>query len=209
MKKTLIAMSIVLSSLSTIAVAAPNEGYLVDSSGKVVKSGTGLCIRTGSWTPANATPECDGGLVKAPVVAPVVAAPVVPVAPVTTPVAPVARTEVKEVLSADLLFGFDKYNLTSEGKEVLTSLVNRNKDMQSAMVIGYADPLGSDSYNKRLSQRRAQTVKAFLVSKGLNANTITTEGRGESKLKVTQADCKGQNLIACYAPNRRVEITIK
>ena len=119
-----------------------------------------------------------------------------------------ASIPISEILKK-LLFGFDKYNLTSEGKEVLTSLVNRNKDMQSAMVIGYADPLGSDSYNKRLSQRRAQTVKAFLVSKGLNANTITTEGRGESKLKVTQADCKGQNLIACYAPNRRVEITIK
>jgi len=81
------------------------------------------------------------------------------------------------------------------------------------MVVGYTDPLGSTEYNQRLSVARANAVRDYMVSQGVPAGIIQTEGRGESDLKVTEADCKAQgkarrrsDLIACYEPNRRVEV---
>ncbi|HSV59973.1 MAG TPA: OmpA family protein, partial [Variovorax sp.] len=84
---------------------------------------------------------------------------------------------------------------------------------RSVLLIGYTDPLGSNEYNQRLSLARANAVRDHMVSAGVPANVIQTEGRGEADLKVTEADCKGQGkaksrsaLIACLEPNRRVEV---
>ena len=81
-------------------------------------------------------------------------------------------------------------------------------------IAGHTDPLGSEASNQTLSVKRAEVVRDYLVSKGTSSGVIRAEGRGETQLKVTEADCKSkgeaktrQALIACLAPNRRVEIS--
>lgn len=117
-------------------------------------------------------------------------------------------------LSADALFAFDKATLRPRGVEKLDKLVDDLGEVtyESILVVGHTDPIGSDAYNRRLSKRRAATVAHYLSDHGVHANTIRSEGRGESELKVTPADCSGARgrtaLIACYQPNRRVEVTV-
>ena len=184
-------------------------GYVIDQRGYVAKSGTGLCWRTGYWTPAMAIAECDPDLVKkdmAPAAAP--AAPAA-AAPAAAP-KPAAK---KVTLSADTLFDFDKSTLRAAGQESLSKLVASIKDMKLEVIIavGHADRLGSDKYNQKLSERRAEAVKAFLVSKGVEPNRVYAEGKGE-KQPVTKADqCKGpksKKVIDCLQPDRRVEIEV-
>ena len=82
--------------------------------------------------------------------------------------------------------------------------------MNEILAIGYTDPIGSERYNEDLSRRRAQAVQEYLVQKGVSQERIVTEGRGEQNL-VTGGDCsklKGQKLIRCFEPNRRVEIEV-
>jgi OOP family OmpA-OmpF porin len=117
-------------------------------------------------------------------------------------------------LSADALFAFDKATLRPRGVEKLDMLVHDLGDVtyDTIVVVGHTDPLGSDAYNQGLSERRAATVAHYLTRNGVRAKTIRSEGRGESELKVTPADCssaKGRAaLIACYQPNRRVDVTV-
>jgi OOP family OmpA-OmpF porin len=109
------------------------------------------------------------------------------------------------------LFDFDKAILKPAGKAKLDDLASKIGDLNLEVVVatGYTDRIGSDKYNDRLSLRRAQAVKAYLVSKGIEANRIYTEGKGKRNPVVT--DCAQKNrkaLIACLAPNRRVEVEV-
>ena len=173
------------------------EAYAVDDRGIVSRNTTGLCWRTGYWTPAMAIPECDPELFKKPVVA---AAP--------PPPAPVAK---KVTFSADALFDFDKATLKPEG---IRSLDEFSSGIQTVTyerihVEGHADRIGSDDYNKRLSLRRAQAVKAHLVSKGIDPAKISIDGKGEVD-PVTGNTCNhiknSKELKQCLAPDRRVDI---
>ena len=119
--------------------------------------------------------------------------------------------------SADMLFNFDKSTLKDEGKAVLDDLVSRLAGVNVEVILstGYADRLGKDAYNEKLSAARAESVKTYLVSKGVDANLIQTEGRGEADPVV---DCpnpsaKGQvknfrELVQCLAPNRRAVVEV-
>jgi outer membrane protein OmpA-like peptidoglycan-associated protein len=129
------------------------------------------------------------------------------------PAAP-AATEVKErtfKLSADALFEFAKYgaeDILPRGREELAAIANQlqGADSASIKIVGHTDRIGSDAANQLLSQRRAQTVREFLADHGVAASAMTAEGRGESE---PVKDCEEQArtaLIACLAPNRRVEI---
>ena len=165
------------------------QGYLTDTNGQVVRSGTGLCWHTGYWTPANATVDgCDGYLKGAPVGS-------------------------KVTLQADTLFDFNKATLKPEGKAVLNSVVDSLMTLRTVevlAVIGYTDRIGSDKYNLALSKRRAEAVKAYLVKAGIDANSIVTDGRGKAN-PVTGDTCKGpvgKKLISCLAPDRRAVIEI-
>jgi OmpA-OmpF porin, OOP family len=184
-------------------------GYVIDQRGNVAKSGTGLCWRTGYWTPAMAIEECDPDLVKKEMMAAPAAPVVAPKAAAATP-KPAAK---KVTLSADTLFDFNKSNLRPEGQESLTKLVDSIKDMKLEVIIavGHADRFGTDKYNQKLSEKRAESVKAFLVSKGVEPNRIYAEGKGE-KQPVTKPDqCKGpksKKVIECLQPDRRVEIEV-
>ncbi len=182
-------------------------GYVIDQRGYVAKSGTGLCWRTGYWTPAMAIAECDPDLVKkdeAPKAA--VAAPAAKPAP-----KPAAK---KVTLAADALFDFDKAVLRAEGKAKLDKLAGDIQGIKLEVIIavGHADRIGSDKYNQKLSERRAAAVKDYLVGKGVEANRVYAEGKGE-KQPVTGDKCgksvaKTKKLIECLQPDRRVEIEV-
>jgi len=136
-----------------------------------------------------------------------------PAAPPPPPPPPPTRNV---EVSADGTFVFDKAVLTPAGRGRIDSAM---RDLRAAnfrprtiALVGYTDPLGSEQYNQRLSVARANAVRDYLVTQGVPAGVMTTEGRGETELKVTEADCRAQGaktrnaLIACLQPNRRVEI---
>ena len=116
-----------------------------------------------------------------------------------------------------MLFNFNKSTLKDEGKAVIDELVSRlaGVDVEVILTTGYADRIGSDTYNQKLSAARAESVKAYLVSKGVDAKLIQTEGRGELDPVVNCPDpsAKGQvknfrELVQCLAPNRRAVVEV-
>lgn len=212
-KKLLLGAIVLPMVFSGAAMAAEQpEGYASEASGGTsAKDSSGDCWRTGYWTPAMATYECDPDLMPKPEKK-VAAEPAPAPAPAPVP-APITEPE-KLSLSADTLFDFDKAVLKSEGKQALDDLVNKLGGVKydTVVVIGYADRLGSDAYNKKLSLRRAEAVKTYLVNeKGIAADKVFTDGKGEAN-PVTGDSCKGNKrskaLIACLQPDRRVEVEI-
>jgi len=104
--------------------------------------------------------------------------------------------------------------LRPAGKQALDDLVNKSKDIKLEVIIavGHADRIGNDAYNQNLSEKRAASVKAYLVGKGIEANRIYAEGKGE-KQPVTGDKCgksekRSKQLIECLQPDRRVEIEV-
>lgn len=186
-----------------VSAQTPNpDGYLLDSRGAVVKSGTGLCWKTTRWTPAMAIAECDPDLVKKEA------------ATKGTEAAPPKPAAEKISLSADALFDFDKAVLRPEGKAKLDELVGKVKDIKLEVIIavGHTDRIGSDKYNQKLSEKRASAVKDYLVGKGIEPNRVYTEGKGK-KQPITGDKCgksvkKSKKLIECLQPDRRVEIEV-
>lgn len=180
---------------------AVNDNWVNGTGEWVWMNGTNeLCWRDAFWTPATANAKCDGALVAQ--------------APAPAPVAPVAPaiTSQKITYQADTLFDFDKAVLKPAGKQKLDELAAKIQGMSVEVVVatGYTDRIGSDKYNDRLSLRRAQAVKSYLVSKGVPANKVYTEGKGKRN-PVTGNTCKQKNrkqLIACLAPDRRVEVEV-
>ncbi|AKJ68689.1 ompA-OmpF porin, OOP family protein [Pandoraea thiooxydans] len=179
---------------------AVNSNWVNGSGQWVWKNGSDeLCWRDAFWTPATANAKCDGSIIaQAP-------------APAPAPAPAVAPVSQKVTFQADALFDFDKAVLKPEGKEKLSNLAAQIKNVNLEVVVatGYTDRIGSDRYNDRLSVRRAEAVKAFLVSQGIEANRIYTEGKG--KRDPVKTDCHQRNrkaLIACLAPNRRVQVEV-
>lgn len=202
---------------AVIAKAGDVVPYVIDQRGVVAKSGTGLCWRTGYWTPAAAEGvmygqfpigcECDKDLMpKAK------CEPPAPPAPAEKPASPKPAAQ-KVTLAADALFDFNKATLRPEGEQKLSKLVTDLKGMKLEVIIavGHADRLGSDAYNQKLSEQRAAAVKTFLVGKGIEANRVYTEGKGE-KQPVTKPDqctgAKSKKVIDCLQPDRRVDIEV-
>ncbi len=121
------------------------------------------------------------------------------------PVEPAPQSEVITLSDAgNVLFDFDKSDLTPAAKAQLDTLMDklRNADVVSIKVIGHTDSKGSDAYNQALSERRASSVAAYLLSQGLAPNKLTSEGRGESEPVADNASDEGR------AENRRVELHI-
>ncbi|WP_299451508.1 outer membrane protein OmpA [uncultured Pigmentiphaga sp.] len=200
-----ISLALAFAAVSASGVASAQTGKANDNwrsaFGVQVKNSTGLCWRNGFWTPATADPSCDGALkVAAPAPAP--APRPAPPAPKPAP-APVPVSE-KVTYSADAFFDFDKAVVKPEAKAKLDELVNqiRGINLEVVIAVGHTDSIGSEAYNQRLSVRRAEAVKAYLVSKGIEANRIYTEGKGE---KQPIADNK---TAAGRAKNRRVEVEV-
>ena len=210
------ATACVLSTAAPFALAQNTDtsAYLKDSSGQIVKDPFNLCWHTGYWTPAMAVCACDPNVAQAcnppKPMSVSVPAPPPPPAPKPRVVTPVSE---KVTLKADTLFDFDKATLRPNGKRELDDLVEKLKpiDVDSIIDIGHADRFGSDAYNMKLSLKRAESVKAYLVSKGVPANRILTEGKGEREPVTKPGECKGpatKKVIACLQPDRRVEIEV-
>ncbi|QDL56285.1 OmpA family protein [Rhodoferax aquaticus] len=200
------------------AQAVPIEGYLVDSSGRFVGSATpGQCWHTAEWTPALAQAPCDPVAKVAAAVTPKPAfEPNALPASGAAPVAAVAAAPppMKTAFSADALFAFDQSSLKPEGTQMLDDLVAQLQvsNYDQVMVTGDADRIGSAVYNQKLSERRAQTVQAYLLKKDVAATKISTSGQGESNPVTTHQDCadkKGAPLIACLQPDRRVDVEMQ
>jgi len=207
----LAAAGVMLSGASFNAVA---QGYWRDAAGAVWKNASGQCWRAGFWTPAMATAECDPDMVPRPAAKPVPPPPPVKPAPAPRDAAkPAAKPEpkpkpkpvaAKVTLAADVLFDFDKAVLKPDGKSKLDDLAAKVKgiNLEVVIAIGHSDSIGADAYNQKLSVRRAESVKAYLVSKGVEPNRIYTEGKGEKQPVASNKTKDGRQ------KNRRVEIEI-
>lgn len=205
----LAALAVAALAMPFSAVAQSKQGYWTEPAGgdAVWRNGTGLCWRAGYWTPAMAIAECDPDLVpKAP--APAAAPPPPPpppAKPAPAPAKPAPKPVAEKVtLAADVLFDFDKSVLKPEGKAKLDDLANKVKaiNLEVVIAIGHTDSIGSDAYNQKLSVRRAESVKAYLVSKGVEPNRIYTEGKGEKQPVASNKTKEGRQ------KNRRVEIEV-
>ena len=205
-----VAMLFASAALVTAAGAQTIDNWKNGTGELVWKNGTNeLCWRDAFWTPATAAPGCDGAI--APVVAPAAAptptppavvAPPAAVVPPPAPPAPPAATKV--TYAADAFFDFDKSVIKPAGKQKLDDLISKIKDINLEVIIavGHTDSVGSDSYNQKLSVRRSEAVKAYLVSKGIEKNRVYTEGKGEKQPVADNKTAEGR------AKNRRVEIEV-
>src|SRR3954463_7868933 len=181
-----------LPALSMAQVNGKNQGYLVDQEFRVVTAvGGTVCVRTSDWTPARAAAAeagafCDRDLVSPPKQAASTPAPApAPKAPApeTAKPAPQKLLPQKINFSADALFDFDKAELRPEGKAMLDDLtrVLQGANYEVILAIGHADRIGSQRYNQKLSMRRAESVKKYLVDKGIAANRVYADGKGETQ----------------------------
>jgi OOP family OmpA-OmpF porin len=203
-----------------------NCGYVLSATGapdnNVVRSGAyngakgmsgNLCYRTGYWAPSMAIEQCDPDLVPKPPPPPPVAPQPPPPPP---PPAPPPPPQVQKItLASKALFDFDKAVLKPEGKAAIDSEIisklSQVQKLELVLVTGHTDRIGTQQYNQKLSERRADAVRDYLVSKGVPKDKIETLGMGKTQpvpgvvctMKQTKA------LIACLAPNRRVEVEVK
>jgi|TARA_B110000971_G_scaffold39445_1_gene38368 OOP family OmpA-OmpF porin len=198
-KMNKVVMLLATAALATAASAQVNNWVSAD--GTVWKNGTNeFCWRSASWTPATAAVGCDGAIVAAAAPAPVAKpAP----APAPAAVAP-AAAPAKVTYAADAFFGFDKAVILPAGKVKLDDLIAKVKDINLEVIVavGHTDATGPASYNQALSVKRAGAVKAYLVSKGIDANRIYSEGKGETSPVADNSTRSGRS------KNRRVEIEV-
>ena len=182
-----------------------------------IGNASALCWRTANWTPATAAPGCDGAIAPvaaapapAAVVAPVVSAPApapaaVAPAPAPAPAAPAAGAAATKVTyAADAFFASNSAVLKAAGKAKLDDLVDKVKgiNLEVIVAVGHTDSKGTDASNQKLSVRRAEAVKAYLVSKGIEKNRVYTEGKGSKQPVADNKTAEGRS------KNNRVEIEV-
>ena len=119
-------------------------------------------------------------------------------------IAPETLNDTNVTYAADTFFDFDKSVLKADGKAKLDDLVGKVKgiNLEVIIAVGHTDSVGSDVYNQKLSVKRAESVKAYLVSKGIEKNRIYTEGKGEKQPVADNKTNEGRG------KNRRVEIEV-
>jgi OOP family OmpA-OmpF porin len=216
MKKTVLALAMIGAASS---VSAHNIGYWKNSAGEYVKNSAGECVKTGLWNESLAVPECDANA-KPQAVAEVVeeapkAAPVLETVKAEAPKVEAAAEPVVEAakgpsyksisLASGAAFATGSSNLNAAGKSELSTLAADLKGLDvlnKVTIEGHTDSSGSESFNQRLSQQRADAVKAYLVDEGIAADKIEAIGYGESQPIADNSTSAGK------AQNRRVEIKV-
>lgn len=189
-----------------LSVRAEVERYRVNDAvgnkGDIDMASIGLVYRFGA-APAAPPRAAAAAPVMAQAPAPVVVAPAPVAQPAPSPVVPAPVSE-RVTFASDALFDFDKALLTPAGKHKLGELALRQKGMTLEAVIatGHTDSVGSEGYNARLSMRRAEAVKSYLVSSGIDANRVFVEGKGETQPAADNATVDGR------AQNRRVQVEV-
>jgi len=199
-------ITITFLTLVNIASAEQNssDGYLFSSDNYPVMDNYNNCWKTSSWTPDMAIVECDPGLVKAVAVEP--------------PKAPMKPAVIVLSLESGTLFEFGKSTISAKGRQQLDNQViekmNEYPQIKMVTITGHTDLIGSEAYNQKLSQQRADAVNDYLVGQGIASSRTQTEGRGESDPVVSctgitgKINSKNAKLIECLKPNRRVVIEI-
>ncbi|MBE2294983.1 MAG: OmpA family protein [Phycisphaerales bacterium] len=163
--------------------------YAVDPYGKIVKDPYGNCIRTPYWTAEKNVAECGA---------------IVAVEPATP-----RKEEI--TLGADAFFDFDRADLKPAGRAKLDKLatdLRRVSSVSSIEVVGHTDSKGTEAYNYRLGQRRADSVAHYLTARGVPGSLITTNSRGELDPVAPNTLPNGKDNPAGRALNRRVVITV-
>lgn len=209
---------------------ATNSGYVtsatVPPANNVVRNSNfgdpkigNLCYRQGFWTPSMAIEQCDPDLMPKKPEPPKPAPPPPPPAPAPAPApkpAPAPAPQVQKItLASKALFDFDKAVLKPDGKAAIDSAIIGKlagvQKLELVLVTGHTDRIGTQSYNQKLSERRADAVRDYLVSKGVAKDKIETLGMGKTQ-PVPGVVCNMKamkELIACLQPNRRVEVEVK
>jgi len=190
------------------AAFAADYPVVTDSSGKPVRDNSGNCVQSSGMM----HPDCGAKKMDAPKPAtPAAPAPAMAPPPAAAP-APAeppraAPASVKQAITiqAEALFDFDKSVVKPDGKRDLDQAAAKMSSVDVEMVIatGHTDSIGTEAYNQKLSERRANAVKAYLVSKGVPASKITTLGKGETQPVATNKTKEGR------AKNRRVDVEFK
>lgn len=198
MNKTLMNLAIVASfGLNLPAFAhetdtPTNEAVVGDAAGHCVTDGSGVNVRTSSWTDEKGAEAC---------------APNKPAPAAAAEPAPAMKSVSESVtLSAAALFEFDSAMFKREAQPQLDEFAARVRAMSSITavnIVGHTDSVGTDAYNQGLSERRAMSVKNFLIEKGVDASLISASGMGESQPVADNSTKDGR------AQNRRVEVTFK
>lgn len=176
-------LAVMLSAVTVLAVAQGTPGYVTDGSGQIVRTGSGLCLHTGTYTAADAVKGCD---------------PVADRAPVS--------------INGDVLFEFDSAALTAVGRAALDQLASTITPGSTVTVVGHTDRIGTAVYNLRLSQQRAGAVGDYLNAKSGFKSKFVTQGVGATQPTEGTKLCTGmknfERFKSCLAPDRRVVITV-
>ena len=174
-----------------VAAGAAHASDYVTAGGAPLHTAFGECVRTGYGT--GSSPECDA-----------------------KPVAVAPEQRQPEKATVRVFFAFDQAELDADGRRALDALVEklRNAGVDRVVAIGYADALGPNKYNQRLSELRVKAVRDYLLEKGMPLQAFTIEAKGKRE-PVTMGACEGisdrkdaAKLIACLGPDRRVEIEV-
>lgn len=180
------------SSVNAAESRETTPGYAQDSQQSVVRSGTGDCVHTGTWTPSDADiVGCDGVTLEYEIE-------VIEGAPSGL----IGAISIPDVA----LFAFDSAELTDQGKDAIeeyrAKLRPELSEAYAGIIIGHTDSTGNDEYNMDLSKRRAQSVADYLVSTGIDPDKLRVVGRGENDPIASNNSEEGR------AQNRRVDIVV-
>jgi OmpA-OmpF porin, OOP family len=196
-----------------------SDQYLTAGGQQVVRNGFGECWRTGAYTHA-ALYECGKELVlkEAPVLAKVPDEPLALEDECGGDVAEAEETPRQFIYSTELLFKFDSAELVEQGREMLDDLAKDivAMDLGKVVATAHADRIGSDKYNERLAERRAEAVRVYLVSRGVPEDIIGIDSRGAREpLSGDYCESLGEQtrhnraMVECLQMDRRVEIEVE
>lgn len=171
----------------------------------VTSSNPGQCWHYSDWIPVCSAESCDTS--GKPLAAESALEEEVQTAPAGVPFKTMS-------ISGDALFAFGESALNAESKGLLDELARQlnSASYDSVSVTGHADRLGSRIFNQKLAERRASSVKEYLVSKDVVAGLIKAEGKGHSQPITRSGECigaKSAKLVACLQPDRRVEVEMQ
>jgi len=203
----LAAFSIAAAAVVAVAPARADTrvGYLTTPDGTPVRA-EAACVHTDEWAPGMRYRRCEPPLPHLAKATP---------APVKATPKPVARAvppaPIPFKLSVDTLFDFDSAVLKPEGRDLLDKLARGVGEAHytSISIVGHADRIGSESYNRSLSERRAHAVRSYLIARGLDGGKLSAWGEGSSEPMTTADECRGlrgKRLIDCLAPDRYVAL---